>query len=65
MTDHVLEGVVGWVRLQLVAVGGVGEVIKHGGDGGSVEAGGQGVPFIGGADLRNRREVLAKEAWKE
>lgn len=51
MADHVLECVVGWVWLQLVAVRGVREVVEHGGDGGSVEAGWQGIPFVGGADL--------------
>lgn len=43
---------VGGVGLQLVTVGGVGEVVEHGSDGGSVQAGGQGVPFVGGGNLR-------------
>lgn len=53
LADHVLESVVGWVGLQLVAVRGVREVVQHGGDGGSVKAGGQGVPFVGGANLHH------------
>lgn len=34
---------------------GVGVVVQHGGDGRSVQAGGEGVPFVGGAGLGGRK----------
>lgn len=45
--------------MEFVEIIGIGEIVQHGGDGSSIETGGQSVPFVVGARLEPITEVVA------